>query len=279
LSTPNTGADAPTPTSAPTPSRTPAARRGFGFTLRRLGKRIFKPAHPVFTLALLAVFIAIIAVVIYLIMQVGTYTIKNPVYYYNAGIRFELEGESKVFRAEDSNLVDFTLQNDGKTLQLTDPRSRATTPLYWSEDKQVFLPAMMSIVRPSQGIQPVRTGFYTEIRADEDGFIATIDNHELRLDEGFLFDGQSLYFFLDDVTIDFLGQSVEMPALSYAVVIPGLRLELYPYEGEPLVEQTGTAAVSATGEGYQVDLGNDILQTQSEQVLLFTTPSILEVAR
>jgi hypothetical protein len=256
-----------------------AARRGRGSVFKRLGKRIFKPAHPIFTLTLFALFVALIAVVVYLVMQIGVYTINAPIYYYNTGIQQPLSGESKVFRSEDGNLVDFTLQNGGETRTLTDPRTRSTVPLYWEEEERMFLPAMMSIMRPSLGVQPVRTGFYTELRADEDGFVAKIDNHDLRLDEGFLFDGQSTYVFLDDVKVEFLGQTIEMPAMSYAVVVAGLRVELYPYRGEPVVEQTGMVQIVARTDDYQVDMTNDIFQADAEQVLLFTTPSILEVAQ
>jgi hypothetical protein len=257
------------------------AGRGAGFTLKRLGKRVFKPANPVFTLGLLLVFVAIIVAVIYLLMQIGTYTFSSPIYYYNTGIKFELEGESKVFRAENDNLVDFTLQNGDATQNLTEPRSRATAPLYWRDEERIFLPAMMSIVQPAQGLQPLRTGYYTELYPDAEagGFTAKIDNRDVHLDAGLLFDGQSVYVFLDDVTVSFMGQTVEMPALSYAIVVSGLRLELYPYGGEPVVEQTGQVPVSAVGTGYLIDMTNDILQAEGQQYLLFTTPSILEVSQ
>ncbi|MDR2106096.1 MAG: hypothetical protein LBP24_01655 [Coriobacteriales bacterium] len=254
-------------------------KRSPGLALRRLGKRIFKPANPLFTLSLLVALVAIVAVVVYLAMQVGTCTITEPVYYYNTGIRAELEGESKVFRSEDDNIVDFTLRNAGTTLALTDEQSRVTLPLYWRDEQRMLLPAMMSITQPSCGVRPTRTGFYTELRAEGDGFMAKIDNRELPLDSGFLFDGQSLYVFLEDMTVSFLGQSVEMPAMSYAVVISGLRVELYPYGGTPVVQQTGPVPVSAEGGDYSIDMTNDILQTPDEQILLFTTPSILDVAQ
>jgi hypothetical protein len=142
----------------------------------------------------------------------------------------------------------------------------------------MFLPAMMSIVRPSLEAAPTRTGYYTVLSATEDGYNARIDNHDVHLDGGFLFDGESTYVLLDDTTVEFMGQKIEMPAMSYAVVVAGLRLELYPYDGEPVVEQTGRTQVIAWADGYQIDMANDILQDGSRQVLLLTTPSILEVA-
>jgi hypothetical protein len=253
------------------------SRNDLALRLRRLGKRIFKPAHPGFTVGLLVLFVALIAVVIYLVMQIGTYTVSAPIYRYDTGIKTNLEGESKVFRSEMGALVNFTLHNQGAVYQLTEPRSLATSPLYWQEEERMFVPAMMSIMRPSQGAVSYRTGYYTELYRDKDGFVATIDNRAVRLDEGFLFDGQSVYVFLDDVTISLVGQVVKMPAMSYAIIVPGLRLELYPYGGEPIVEQTGMVSVSAIGNGYAIDMVNDVLQTGSEQILLFTTPSILDV--
>lgn len=277
-STATAGAAArPTGPTGPTGRRSLVRRRDTGRAIRRLGGRIFKPTHPLFTLGLLVAFVVIIAVVIYLLMRIGTYTITDPLYCYNVGIREELEGQSRVFRAEDDNIVDFTLQNNGVTLQLTEPLSRATSPLYWRDEERMFLPAMMSVIQPSQGIRPVRTGYYTEIRKDGDGFTARVDNHDVALTGAFLFDGQSVYVFLDDVTVSFLGQSVEMPAMSYAIVMGDLRLELYPYGGEPVLQQTGKTVVSVVGNGYVIDMTNDSLQAGTEQVLLFTTPSVLDV--
>ncbi|MDR1088816.1 MAG: hypothetical protein LBL23_06070 [Coriobacteriales bacterium] len=249
-------------------------------TLKRLGKRSFKPAHPVFTLGLLAVFVVIIVVVIYLVMQIGTYTFTEPLYYHNTGVRVDLEGESRVFRSEDSNLVSFSLQNNGETHELTDPRSGATAPLYWQDEDWMFLPAMMSVVTPSEGLTPVRTGFYTQVRSNGEGsYTAVIDNREVGLSEGFFFDGQSVYVFLDAVNIVFGGQSYDLPPFSYAIAVAGQRLELYPYEGEPVVQQIGAVQVQALAEDYMIDMSNDILQASGGQYLLFTTPSILEVAQ
>lgn len=253
------------------------SRAGGASRIRRLGKRLFKPANPAFTVGLLVVFVAIIAVVVYFIMTVGSYAISDPIYRYNSGVQDAYEGDSRVFRAENGDIVTFTLQNNGETIELTEPRSLATSPLYWQEEERFFLPAMMSVVQPADGIAPVRTGFYTEIRRDDQGFIARVDNKDILLENGFLFDGQSVYVFLEDVTVDYLGTHVDLPAMSYAIIVSGLRVELYPYGGEPIVEQTGLVSVSAEGEGFLIDMTNDVLQTNGEQVLLFTTPSILDV--
>lgn len=221
------------------------------------------------SLILVAAGVLIVVAAVLLVVFLNTKRIEGGVYYYDTGIRYEQQGGS-VIRNEDEDGV--YLENSGdEKLALT------SSPLYYEDEQKIFIPCDSTITLPSKR-KVARITKFTELENRQGTVFATIGRDEYEIDEGFLYDGKNTYVFLDNMTVSWNGQVVQMPSLSYAIVIYNQRIELYPYGGEPMVEQTGRSDVTASADkGYTIDLSAGILtNAEGFESLIISEPSMME---
>lgn len=234
--------------------------------LRAISIKLFGPG---LIAGLLAALVAIIVLVVYFISQIGTYKINRPIYRYDTGLQLFHEGNTRLRRRD--NLL--YLKNGGEETQIQN------TPLYYVEQENTLLvPDLMAVIQPGKTVPPVRTPYYTTLSFEDSGIALLQKNKELaRVNDGFLFDGKNLYVFMEDMTLQYMGQTIEMPARSYAVVLYNTRIELYPYGGTPVIQQTATATVTAQNKRgtFQLDLSRDIMTDAQGEYLLFSDISLL----
>lgn len=236
----------------------------------RFWKFIFRPERPLFTISLVLGFVAIVALIVYLAMQIGTVTYNEPLYRMDNGLTFSYEGTTRIRRTDDG----FFLRNAGAEEALP------TSPIYFENRDAILLADQMVLVRPELENMSGKTGYFMEVVESGGKYTARIDRKNVEIDEGFLFDGMNMYVFLEPTTISWRDQSIELEPFSYAIVHYNLRLEIYPLGGEPVIEQTGEVLVEAQPKGasYSIDLSKDILRGEQGEMLLFTQPSLLNYA-
>lgn len=220
------------------------------------------------TLLLVSAGVVIVAVAAVLLITLNTKHIDGGVYYYDTGVKFEKQGA--VIKNDDDNGA--YLENGGG--QGTEKLTLSSAPLYYAEQPKIFIPIDCTINIPSER-KAARITKFTEVEDRQGSVFVLAGNGEYAVDEGFLYDGKSTFVFLDDMTVTWNGSAVDMPALSYAVVVYNQRVELYPYGGEPVVEQTGQTSVMASADkGYTIDLGSCILtNAEGFESLLISEPS------
>lgn len=222
------------------------------------------------TIGLVAAGIVIVGTAAVLLMTLNTKKIDEGVYFYDTGVRFDKQGA--VIKNDEEKGAYLERAQDGQTEKLT-----LSVPLYYADKPRIFLPVDSTITLPSER-KTAKIAKFTEFE-DEQGLVAAvIGNDEIQLNEGFLYDGKSTYVFLDDMTVSWNGKALKMPPLSYAIVVYNQRIELYPYGGEPVVEQTGQISITASADkGYTIDLGSCILtNAQGFESLLISEPSLME---
>ncbi len=223
------------------------------------------------TILLMAAGIVIVGVTTVLLITLNTKKIDGGVYYYDTGVRFDRQ--DAVIKNDDENGAYLDDSGNGETEKLT----LSSAPLYYDGQPKIFLPVDCTINIPSQR-RAAKIAKFTEFEDRQGAVFAKIGNDEYGIDEGFLYDGKSTYVFLDDTTVSWNGSAIGMPPLSYAIVVYNQRIELYPYGGEPVVEQTGQTGVTAsTDKGYTIDLGSCILtNAEGFESLLISEPSLME---
>ena len=95
---------------------------------------------------------------------------------------------------------------------------------------------------------------------------------------GFLFDGEGTYIFLEPAEIDWEDDSIEVPAMSFAVVQYGQTLNLYVYgeDSARLISINEKEVKASFKNGGSVNLGtNKLWLPNGTWLLLFTKPELL----
>jgi hypothetical protein len=194
--------------------------------------------------------------------------IKEDLYLYDIGFRFDYPGPSRIQKTDEG----MVLKNNGKELLLQ------TSPLFYKEEERIFLPTVMVACLPSER-KFGRVDYFTEVYRDQDGIYAQLGWQSIPLGKGFLHDGKDLYIFLDNTTVKWQDKVVRLKPFSYAIVVYNQRLEIYSAKGgECVLEDTGACKVVAEAEsGYRIDLGTDILyRADGNEQMLFAQPSTLK---
>jgi len=207
------------------------------------------------------------AVAVY-ILHLDSRIIKEDLYLYDSGYRFDYPGPSRIHKTEDG----MVLINKENEILLE------MGPLYYKEQKRMLLPMVMVACLPSDN-KFGKLDYFTEVYQDNNGIFAQRGYHTIPLGNGFLHNGKDLYIFLENTTVKWQEKSVHLEPFSYALVIYNQRLELYSAKGgECVLEDTGVCKVMAEMEsGYQIDLGTDILyRPDGNEQMLFAQPSTLK---
>jgi hypothetical protein len=233
---------------------------------------MFKPGRPVMTIVPLLILAAVILAIVFITTRLGTYSIDEPVYRFENGLRYDYTGTTEIKRGDEDEAIYLTSGDDSVLL--------GDAPLYFGDNAgAILLPQQMIYVDPAT-LRTGRTGYNTLVRVDGAGKgTALVNNDEVGVDKGFFYDGSNTYVFLEPVTVLWDGQTVDLPPLSYAIVYYNLRIELYSADGETIVvEQTGDARVQAepADRTFRIDLGTDVLTTGKGESLLITRPDLLE---
>ncbi len=223
------------------------------------------------TILLVAAGVVIVGVTAVLLIILNTKKIDGGIYFYDTGVKFEKQGA--VIKNDEENGV--YLESSGN--KGTEKLALSSAPLYYADQQKIFVPTDCTINIPSER-KAARIATFTEFENRQGSLFALAGNAEYGINEGFLYDGKSTYIFLDDMTVSWNGEAIDMPALSYAVVVYNQRIELYPYGGDPIVAQTGMTNVTAHADkGYSIDLGACILtNAEGFESLLISEPSLME---
>jgi hypothetical protein len=237
-----------------------------------LQRYMFKPGRPILTIAPLLILAAIVAAIVLIVMRLGAYSIDEPIYRFENGARYDYAGATELKRNDESGGI--YLKNKDENILLE------SAPLYYEDDAgSILLPQQMIYVDPAT-LRTGRTGYNTFVHVDGSGEgTALVNGEKVGVDKGFFYDGSNTYVFLEPVTVSWGGQTIELGALSYAIVHYNLRLELYSADGETIVvEQTGDARVQAAPAdgGFSIDMGTDVMTTGKGESLLTTRPDLLD---
>jgi hypothetical protein len=238
-----------------------------------LRSNIFKSGKPLFMILPIVVCAIVVVVVVFIVSRIGVYTIDEPVYRFENGVKHQYTGTTEIKRDEENAAI--TLTNGGRSEVLEN------VPIYYEDDqRRILLPPQMVYVDPWTQ-RTGNTGYNAEVSIANPRTVV-VSGKSVPIGEGFIYDGENTYIFLDPMTIEYGGKTIDLPPLSYAMVYYDLRIEIYTPDGETaIVEQTGPVRVNAdskdtTDGGYHVDLSMHIMRSKNGETLLITQPSLLD---
>ena len=216
----------------------------------------------------------LLALVIYkildiLVIKTERYDLSGQTYYqYFNGIEQEYSGKMDVVQKDDETQL---ILEDGQVVYLD------STPMYYKDILgKSLLPKEMELVVPDRGTYKLNK-FTNVIEENNKIKLKKLNSSKTKdIDNGFLFDGNDLYFFLDDTTITVGNKDYELPALSYAIVNYKTNVELYNYDTNEYTmiqdEESLKSDVTATNKykNYTINMSLDSLKTDKSNQLLIT---------
>lgn len=200
----------------------------------------------------------------------ASYTLEGPADQFYAGGIFPFPEGGVLKRSRDGSV---TMKSGGTT------RDVPNLPIYYRQAQSFLLPYDTIYYAPRHRIMG-RLSFFSTINRRENGEIwLTRDGESSPLKQGFLYDGEDFYLFLEPVSLTFNGYQFDLPALSWAEVIYGGDVMVYDYErGECFIEPPRTDVTAVAGQGdYTIDLMTDGLTLyDGTSQLIFTRPDLLD---
>ncbi|MBE6144699.1 MAG: hypothetical protein E7169_03900 [Firmicutes bacterium] len=171
-------------------------------------------------------------------------------YQYLSGRRFDYEGTLKL--SVDGDITELKLKDKNITLD--------STPIYYKDYKKVLFPKNMSVVFPlTSGIQ-YKVNYFSTIEQTEE-LIITDRSYSREINNSFLYDGEDLYFFINETTLMIGEQEYKLKPLSYVVAKYNNKVEIYDYElDEYITFDAKGVSVQALGNSYKINLFNDSIE-------------------
>lgn len=167
---------------------------------------------------------------------------------------------------------------DSKTKDITIERNKdfsleATgTPVYYNEIPKLVLMKDLAYIKPANGvIYPYRLSYFTEISIEPNGVSTIMRDTNSKLEtDGFLFDGNNTYVFLEDTYLEYSNKRVSLPAFSYVTVLKDNYVEFFDYNSKQITLENTEYPVYARNlnDSYKVNLTFDIVSFNSGDVML-----------
>ena len=209
--------------------------------------------------------VAIITVIIIAYNIVKNLQILNTVkehefYQYLMGKKVEYKG---IVKMEKKNDITELTTTDG-TINLD------STPIYYKDEiNKAILPENMAIAFPMQNGELNRINSLSTIYVDYGRVYVQKGELNKELYDAFLYDGNDLYFFIENTTITINGKDYTLPPLSYANVTYQGYIEIYNYDKDEYIyiEKSNNDVIAKTDK-YTINLTVDSMQYEGNDQLL-----------
>lgn len=181
-------------------------------------------------------------------------------YQYFMGTRFDYDGVLTINNA--SEVTDMKLNNYNL--------DSYSSPIYYRDSKKIILPVGMSLVTYSNGSSQNYVSYFSEISYINGNSVLTFGDKFKIINDKFLYDGDDLYLFLNDVQITYNDQILKIPAMSYVIVNYRESIEIYSYgEKNGIIIELNDTDVYAYGTNLVLNMSLDSFQENGESILLY----------
>ncbi len=93
-----------------------------------------------------------------------------------------------------------------------------STPIYYQNENKVILPSDMSVVMPTLNCSEYLSPKYSLITKKNNTILLKTKKYDNKLGHYFLYNGQNLYLFLDEVKLTINNQEIKLSPLSYVQI-------------------------------------------------------------
>lgn len=187
------------------------------------------------------------------------------VYQYFSGVKMEYA--AKISRNRNNVVLDF--ENSESVVSLD------STPVYLKDSDNVIFPKEMSIVFPLKNTE-YRVSALAEVYKENDLYYLNIRNLNKMFDHIFYFDGNNLYFFVDNVTLVVGDRNIELSPMSYVSCSYLNFVEYYDRENDifETIDITNDNVI-VKNDYMSIDVGSDKVIFKDSFTLLTKDFSVL----
>lgn len=231
-------------------------------------KQYFKENYKIFIPIALMVVLFAAFFVYYKMSLTNSYReeVKGNFYQYFGGKKYEYEGV--VSKNKKGVVVDFQ--------EIDMDISQDSTPIYYSDGNTVIFPDDMSVVMPLFNCSEYLAKKYSYIEYGDRTYKLTTDKYSDNLGHYFLYDGDDLYFFIEEVTLIVNSEEVILSPFSY--ISAGYNDFISYYDKKSDVYRTITVKDTNTivkNDYYSVYISKDIIDYYGTDVILTSDISML----
>lgn len=187
---------------------------------------------------------------------------------YSKGIKLEFT-DGAVFRNTNGEI---SIVDNNESL------TAAKSPIIHTNDNSLTLVENMAFHYPDGSDAFYRVNALTHLTKNNEAVTFKSGRKTAQTLGGFLFDGNDIYIFLEDVTLEVGNNEIYLPALSYVVSKYDESVEYYNSETKEnkVMGVSGVEAI-ATSNSYKLNLAKDVIYTKDGEALLFTAIDRLSV--
>ena len=189
-------------------------------------------------------------------MQPGVDTFR-----YIMGVKVEYSPDMKLVYTDDGTLIEDkdSVYSDG-------------TPIVNEEEAQLILPVSMGLMRPFHENSLKRVNYFSTlnkvgntVEINQNGFITTVE-------EGFLYDGEGTYIFLEDMTLTIGPSTYYANAMSYVRVFYKDTIEIYDLTTKDYqyIDISGADTTALSKDGDVINLGTGVITIGDTDRILFS---------
>lgn len=208
---------------------------------------------------ILVIFIAFLIYYKVSILNNITKETTEPVYQYFQGKRYNYNAIITTNRRNiiiDLKTSDYDIEYDA-------------TPIYYKDKKRVIFPKDMSVIMPTLNCSEYLSLGYSELIYTKKNYNLKTKNYNGKLGHYFLYDGNNLYFFIEETTLIIGNEKIKLTPLSYVIASPNQTITYYNKESD--IYQTieaNTDTTTVENDYYKIYPTRDTLDYYGENVLL-----------
>lgn len=219
-----------------------------------------------------AIFLFLVLLVV-IVWYSGTRKNWNPgveTYRYVMGVKVEYSENMKLVHTEAGTMIEDkdSAYSDG-------------TPIVNEEEGTLILPVSMGLMRPFNEDSLKRVNYFATLKKSGDVIEINQNDFITEVNEGFLYDGNGTYIFLEDMTLTIGNSTYYAHAMTYARVFYKDTIEIYNMTtGDyQYVDITNAETTALSANGYSINLGTGVMTIGNTNRILFSDIEAMGVLR
>lgn len=212
-------------------------------------------------ITVIAIISVIVVVYIFINKLSSLSSVKEHEFYqYVMGNKIEYKGIVKM--ATKNDITELTT-NEG-TISLD------SIPIYYNDERnKVILPSDMAIAFPMENGALYKVNSLSIVYIDHGEVFVQKGNLNKQLEDAFLYDGNDLYFFIENTKVTINGTEYRLPPLSYVNATYKGYVEIYNYDTDEYtyIEKVTSDIIAKTSK-YSINLSIDSMQYEENDQLL-----------
>ena len=144
-----------------------------------------------------------------------------------------------------------------------------STPIYYkNEENKALFPEAMLEITPLDNGKTTKINKFTNIIKEDVSIYLEGKDEKKQVSNGFIYDGEDLYFFIEKTKIVIGDEEYEISPLSYVITTYKNGVEIYNYEKEEYKVIETEEDVVAQTDSYIINTSIDILKANGKEQLL-----------